>query len=148
MNELQELREKIENQDYQGALIIVNELEEMSVEDKLNKIYSYVVILLVHLIKQEVENRTTSSWERSIYNSVKYINKTNKRHNAVLGVSLMSDCDKKRRRSGGYYASDEVLKEIIDEAYDHALSEASFEAFEGKMSAIELGEKVNPDKIK
>ena len=40
MNELQELRERIENQDYQGALKIVSELEEMSVEDKLNKIYS------------------------------------------------------------------------------------------------------------
>lgn len=131
MNELQELREKIEKQDYQGALLIVNELEEMSVEDKLNKIYSYVVILLVHLIKQEAENRTTSSWNRSIYNSIKYINKTNK-----------------RRRSGGYYALDEVLNEIIDEAYDHALSEASFEAFEGKMSPTELGDKTNSQKIK
>lgn len=131
MNELQELREKIEQQDYQGALLLVNELEEMSVEDKLNKIYSYVVILLVHLIKQEAENRTTSSWNRSIYNSIKYINKTNK-----------------RRRSGGYYASDEVLQEIIDEAYDHALVEASYEAFEGKMNPKELGQKVNPDKIK
>jgi len=131
MNELQELREKIEQQDYQGALLIVNELEEMSVDDKLNKIYSYVVILLIHLIKQEAESRTTSSWNRSIYNSVKYINKTNK-----------------RRRSGGYYASNNVLQEIIDEAYEHALTEASFEAFEGKMSATELGDKVNSDKIK
>lgn len=131
MNELQELREKIEKQDYQGALLIVNELEEMSVEDKLNKIYSYIVILLVHIIKQEAENRTTSSWNRSIYNSIKYINKTNK-----------------RRRSGGYYASDEVLNEIINEAYEHALSEASFEAFEGKMSPQELGEKVDSETIK
>ena len=131
MNELQELREKIEKQDYQGALLIVNELEEMSVDDKLNKIYSYVVILLVHLIKQEAENRTTSSWNRSIYNSIKYINKTNK-----------------RRKSGGYYASDEILNEIIEEAYEHALSEASFEAFEGKMSPQQLKEKVDSEKIK
>ena len=131
MNELQELRDKIEKQDYQGALLIVNELEEMSVEDKLNKIYSYVVVLLVHIIKQEAENRTTSSWNRSIYNSIKYINKTNK-----------------RRRSGGCYASDGALKEIIDEAYEHALSEASFEAFEGKMSPKELAEKVEPENVK
>ncbi|BAZ45394.1 hypothetical protein NIES4102_24160 [Chondrocystis sp. NIES-4102] len=131
MNELQELREKIEQQDYQGALLIVNEIEEMSVEDKLNKIYSYLVILLVHIIKQEAENRTTSSWDRSIYNSIKYINKTNK-----------------RRSSGGYYACDETLNELIDEAYEHALSEASFEAFEGKMSLQTLAEKVNSDKIK
>ncbi len=131
MNELQELREKIEQQDYQGALLIVNELEEMSVDDKLNKIYSYVVILLVHLIKQEAEHRTTSSWNRSIYNSVKYINKTNK-----------------IRRSGGYYASNDMLQQIVDEAYEHALTEASFEAFEGKMNPGELGEKINPDRIK
>ena len=96
MNELQELREKIEQQDYQGALLIVNELEEMSVDDKLNKIYSYVVILLVHLIKQKAEQRTTSSWNRSIYNSVKYINKTNK-----------------QRRSGGYYANNGALQQIV-----------------------------------
>ena len=90
-----------------------------------------MVILLIHLIKQEAEQRTTSSWERSIYNSVKYINKTNK-----------------RRRSGGCYASNEMLQEIIDEAYDHALTEASFEAFEGKMSPQNLGEKVNSAHIK
>ena len=131
MNELEELRHRIENKDYKGALAIVAELEEMSVEDKLNKIYSYMVILLIHLIKQEAEARTTSSWDRSIYNSVKYINKTNK-----------------RRRSGGYYADEETLAEIIDEAYDHALKEASYEAFEGKLDITELNEKVDFDKIK
>lgn len=47
MFELQELRKKIEAQDYQGALKIVDELEEMSVEDKLNKIESYMVILYI-----------------------------------------------------------------------------------------------------
>jgi hypothetical protein len=126
MNELQELRKKIENHDYQGALAIINELEEMSLEDKLNKIYSYTVVLLIHLIKQEAEHRTTSSWERSIFNSVKYINKTNK-----------------RRRAGGYYASEESLREIINEAYDHALKEASYEVFEGKMALLELEKRVN-----
>lgn len=130
MNELQELREKIEKHDYQGALAIVAELEEMSVEDKLNKIYSYMVILLVHLIKREVEDRTTSSWDRSIYNSVKYINKTNK-----------------RRRSGGNYADDKTLAEIIEEAYDHALKEASYEAFEGKLTVAELEKRVDRDRI-
>ena len=40
------------------------------------------------------------------------------------------------------------LNEIIDEAYEHALSEASFEAFEGKISPKELAKKVNYEKIK
>ena len=131
MNELQELRKKIEERDYKGALAIVNELEEMSLEDKLNKIYSYMVILLIHLIKQKAERRTTSSWERSIFNSVKYINKTNK-----------------RRRAEGYYANQETLREIIEEAYEHALKEASYEAFEGKMSVTELAEKLDASFIK
>ncbi|MGL6339335.1 MAG: DUF29 family protein [Waterburya sp.] len=131
MYELEQLREKIEQQDYQGALELVNELEEMSVEDKLNKIYSYTVVLLIHLIKQEAEGRTTSSWDRSIYNSVKYISRTNK-----------------RRKAGGYYADHQALREIIDEAYSHALTEASFEVFEGKLSANELSLKLDSDLIK
>lgn len=131
MYELEELRKKIEEQDYISALQIVDELEEMSKEDKLNKIYSYLVILLIHLIKQEAEQRTTSSWDRSIFNSIKYINRTNK-----------------RRKTGGFYADEAALKELIDEAYDHALNEASFEAFEGKLSTNELSKKVDSDLLK
>jgi hypothetical protein len=41
MEELIQLRESIENHDLVTALQIVDELEEMSVEDKLNKIFSY-----------------------------------------------------------------------------------------------------------
>ena len=90
-----------------------------------------MVILLIHLIKQEAEARTTSSWDRSIFNAIKYINRTNK-----------------RRKAGGFYANSETLKEIIEEAYDHALTEASFEAFEGKLSDQELAEKVDAEAIK
>ena len=131
MFELEELRKRIEAHDYIAALQIVDELEEMSVEDKLNKIYNYMVILLIHLIKQVAEARTTSSWNRSIMNSTDNINRVNK-----------------RRKSGGYYANTEALKEIIDEAYPRAIKEASFEAFEGKLSWQELDSKVDSDVIK
>ncbi|MEM9400719.1 MAG: DUF29 family protein [Verrucomicrobiota bacterium] len=70
MYEIDELRKKIEAQDYIGALQIIDEIDEMSKEDKLNKIYSYMVILLLHLIKQQAEQRTISSWDRSIFNSI------------------------------------------------------------------------------
>ena len=121
MDELLELRKKVESQDYQGALSIINELEEMSVEDKLNKIESYMIILLMHLIKQSVEKRTTSSWNRSVSNSVKGINKTNK-----------------RRRSGGHYAESETIFQMLQEAYTDAIEEASYEAFEGKYTVDKL----------
>ncbi len=131
MYEIEELRKKIEAQDYIGALQIIDEIDEMSKEDKLNKIYSYMVILLLHLIKQQAEKRTTSSWDRSIFNSIDNINRTNR-----------------RRKSGGYYANSDVLKEIIDEAYPRAIKEASFEAFEGKLTVDLLEEKIDRNVIK
>ena len=39
----------------------MEELEEMPQEDKLNKLYSCGAVLLVHLIKQQAEQRTTRS---------------------------------------------------------------------------------------
>ena len=131
MEELIELRKSIESQNYLKALQIVDELEEMSVEDKLNKIYSYMVVILLHLIKQEAENKLTRSWELSIANSVKQINRTNK-----------------RRKAGGYYAKQEDLEEIIDDAFEIALQGAAIEAFGGHYSQEELLKLINPEEIK
>ena len=155
MEELITLRKYIEEKDYIKALEIVGELEEMSKEDKLNKIYSYAVILLVHLIKQEAEKRTTRSWDVSINNSVREIKRTNKRRNAVLGVvsphsrtSPMSDCDKTRRKAGGCYASQDELIETIEEAFEAAIKRAALEAFEGRHDGAELAQMIDTVKIK
>ena len=131
MEELVTLRKYIEEKDYIKALEIVSELEEMSKEDKLNKIYSYAVILLVHLIKQEAEKRTTRSWDVSISNSVREIKRTNK-----------------RRKAGGCYASKEELMETIDEAFEAAIERASLEAFEGRHDGDELAQMIDAVKIK
>jgi Domain of unknown function DUF29 len=131
MEELLLLRELIEQKEYDRALKVVDELEEMSREDKLGKIYSYAVILLIHLIKQDAERRTTRSWEFSIYNSSKEIKRVNK-----------------RKKSGGFYASEEELQEILTDAFDTALKKAALEAFEGIYTDIELKEKIEEDKIK
>jgi hypothetical protein len=121
MEELLELRRYIEEKNYDKALEVVAELEEMSKEDKLNKIYSYAVILLIHLIKQEVEKRTTKSWDISIRNSLREINRVNK-----------------RRKSGGYYASDQELLDTIKEAMSAAIDRASLEVKEGIYQADDL----------
>ncbi len=131
MEELLELRKSIAYGDYAKALEIVDELEAMSREDKLDKIYSYAIILLLHLIKQEAEQRTTKSWDVSIKNSVERINRTNK-----------------RRKSGGYYAKQEELQEIINDAINPALRNASLEAFEGDRSEAELLKIIDLDLIK
>ncbi|MGL4882372.1 MAG: DUF29 family protein [Waterburya sp.] len=113
------------------ALQIVDELEEMSVEDKLNKIFSYMIILLLHLIKENAEKRLTKSWKLSINNSVKQINRTNK-----------------RRKSGGYYAKKEDLIEIVNDAFELALESASIEAFGGAYDEQELLDLIDVNKIK
>jgi len=131
MEELLLLSKLIKEQDYNQALELVAQLEEMSREDKLSKIYAYTVILLIHLIKQEAEGRTTRSWEFSIYNSSKEIKKINK-----------------RKKSGGFYANQEELEEILTDAFDTAIKKAALEACEGIYSYQELGEKINAEAIK
>ncbi|MDS3861524.1 DUF29 family protein [Thermosynechococcaceae cyanobacterium BACA0444] len=127
MDELMELRELVENQDYKKALLLIDELEEMSREDKLAKIYSHAVVLLVHLIKQAAEERTTRSWDFSIYNSIKSIKRINQ-----------------RRKAGGFYANTEQLNEILNDAFDIALRKSALEAFGGIYTEMQLLEKINP----
>ncbi len=131
MEELAQLRTAIEEQRYGDALHILGELEEMSREDKINKIQSFAVILLLHLIKQQAEQRSTRSWDFSIFNSIFEIQKVNK-----------------RRKAGGYYLNSNELQEIITEVYPVALKKAALEAFEGQYTTAQLAEQVDSDSIK
>ncbi|MFN5965255.1 MAG: DUF29 family protein, partial [Pseudanabaena sp.] len=115
MEELLALKEFLLKGDIDGALGIVDELEEMSRDDKINNIRSYAVILLMHLIKQKVENRTTRSWELSIRNSIRGIQTKNQ-----------------RRKAGGTYLNTEELRLAIAEAYPEAVDRASVEVEEGR----------------
>ncbi len=130
MEELLELRQFLEQGKIQEALLIVDELEEMSLTDKINKIDSYGVILLIHLIKQKAEKRSTRSWEVSIENAVREINKTNK-----------------RRKSGGFYLNPSELTEIFQQGYEVAIKKAALEVFEGRLEAEELAAMVNQEEI-
>ncbi len=71
MEELLTLKDLLLQGDIPAALMIVEELEEMSRNDIIKTIRSYAVILLLHLIKQQAENRTTRFWEVSIRNSIR-----------------------------------------------------------------------------
>jgi Domain of unknown function DUF29 len=130
MEELLELKELLHQGKIAEALIIVEELEEMSKTDKLNKIFSYAIILLLHLIKKTAEKRTTKSWETSIFNSVKQIQRSNQ-----------------RRKAKGTYLTEEELLETIDDAYESALREAAIEAFEGSYEAEEISEMVDRENM-
>ena len=131
MEELTTLKEYIEAKNYQEALLLIDELEAMSKEDKLQKVRSYFTIMLVHLIKQSAEQRTTRSWDFSVRNAareIKYVNK--------------------RRKSGGYYATAQELRELVEEAYAAAIDKASLEAFEGMYSEQELEARIEVDTVK
>lgn len=121
MEELLELRQLLEQGKITEALLIVDELTEMSLDDKINKIDRYGVILLIHLIKQRAEGRSTRSWELSIENAVREIHKTNK-----------------RRKGRGYYLNEAELLDILEEGYTAAVKRAAAEAFEGRYEAEEL----------
>lgn len=49
MEEILELKKLIQNNSKTGALLMIAEMEEMGKSDKVNKIYSYSVILLAQL---------------------------------------------------------------------------------------------------
>ena len=61
-DEIHALRQAIEAGDYTQALWLIDEMDEMSRDDKINKIISYMRVLLIHLIKQAVEKRSTRWW--------------------------------------------------------------------------------------
>lgn len=130
MEELLELKQLLQQGKLDEALLIVDELEEMSLSDKINKIDSFGVILLIHLIKQNAEGRSTRSWELSIENAVREIKKINK-----------------RRKAGGYYLSEAELLEILEDAYQIAIKKAASEAFEGRYEAEELAARVEKQAI-
>ncbi len=126
MEELLELRAYLEQQRYPEALALLAELEEMCREDKINKIRSFAKILLLHLIKRVVEQRTTRSWDLSIWNAVDEIVHINR-----------------RRKVGGYYLDTPELQAIMAEAYPAALKRAALETCEGRFDERELAQQVD-----
>ncbi len=64
--ELIDLRASILEGRYEDALAIVDELEGMSNKAILRAIRAFVVRMLIHLIKNQVEQRLTNSWAASV----------------------------------------------------------------------------------
>jgi len=117
MEELLELKEYILRRDYNAALALIEELEEMSKKD-------------IILIKQSLEERTTKSWDVSIANSVLEIQSLNR-----------------RRKVKGDYLDLEELQEVLQDAWLQAINLASKEAFEGILDVSAILEKVSEPEI-
>ena len=130
MEEILTLKELLLKGDIPGSLAIVEELEEMGRKDIIKTIRSYAIFLLIHLIKRQVEKRTTRSWDVSIQNAIFEIRDENK-----------------RPRSQSYYLSSEELEEVLEVAYKQAINKASLEVSEGIYEAKELEKLANKEEI-
>lgn len=113
MEEILELKECLLHQKYDRAYAIVEELETMGRQDKINNLESFLIMLLIHLIKIQVEKRVTRSWHNSIINSLLAIQKRNK-----LGKK-------------SYYIKPNQWNEHILNCQFEAILNASKEVFEG-----------------
>lgn len=113
MEEILEIKKYLLAGESEAALLIVEELEEMGRQSEIRNLESFLVILLIHLIKIQVEKRLTKSWKSSILNSLLAIQKRNK-----LG-----------KKAHYIYAQD--WHEYLEDNFNTAVISASREVFGG-----------------
>jgi hypothetical protein len=125
--ELIDLRNSILEQRYSDALAIVDELEGMSKKAIIQQIKSFLKILLIHLIKNQIEQRLTNSWAASI-------------RNAVVGIQ---DINLKENRKSYYINVDEWEYLILEEVIEKAIADASDEVLNGAYNQFKLEEMID-----
>jgi hypothetical protein len=130
VQELIDLRQSIVEGRYQDALNIVDELEGMGKQAILRNIESFLVRLLIHLIKNQVEKRLTNSWAASISDSIRQIKKLNLKDNKK-----------------SYYIQQNEWSEYLEEAFEVAILEASIEVSGGTYTPIQLEEIVDQEQV-
>ncbi|MDZ8189355.1 MAG: DUF29 family protein [Nostoc sp. ChiSLP02] len=129
--ELIDLRTCILEGRYADALAIVDELEGMSKQAILRNIQSYLRVLLIHLIKNQLEQRLTNSWAASIRNSIREIKKLNIKDN----------------KTSYYINLDEWENLIEEEVIEDAIADASEEVMNGKYTRSQLSAMLDKKQI-
>ena len=128
--ELIDLRTSILEGRYADALAIVDELESMSKKEIIRKIKAFLKVLLIHLIKNQVEQRLTNSWAASIRNSILEIQELNIKENKT-----------------SYYVNSDEWEELIEEVIENAIADASEEVMNGKYTRSQLSEMLDKPQI-
>jgi hypothetical protein len=124
--ELIDLRASITEGRYTDALAIVDELEGMSKQAILRNIESFLVRLLAHLIKNQLEQRLNNSWAASISDSIRQIQKLNLKGNKA-----------------SHYINLDEWQSFLEEAIDPAIDAASVEVNGGSYTPFQLSEIVD-----
>ncbi len=121
MQELTDIRTCIVEGRYDEALALVDELEGMSKKAILQNIESFLVRLLIHLIKNQVEQRLTNSWANSIRDSIIKIQALNLKENKK-----------------SYYIDRDEWEEMLETAFEDAVFAASTEVASGAYKPRQL----------
>ncbi|MEA5576722.1 hypothetical protein [Anabaena sp. UHCC 0451] len=129
--ELIDLRNSILQENYTEALAIVDELEGMSKKANIRQIKSFLKILLIHLIKNQIEKRLTNSWIASIRNSIREIQEINLKENKK-----------------SYYINQDEWENLIEESViEDAIADASIEIMNGKYTRSQLSQIIDRKQI-
>ncbi|QYX31373.1 DUF29 family protein [Sphaerospermopsis torques-reginae] len=129
--ELIDLRNSILQGNYTEALAIVDELEGMSKKATIRQIKSFLKILLIHIIKNQIEKRLTNSWMASIRNSIREIQEINLKENKK-----------------SYYINEDEWENLIEESViEDAIADASLEIMNGKYTRSQLSTIINRKQV-
>lgn len=124
--ELVDLRQSLLEGRYHDALVLVDELESMGKQAILRNIESFLVRLLVHLIKNQVEQRLTHSWLISIADSIVQISKLNLKDNQTSHYIKVNDWEP-----------------YLEEALEEAILPASLETLAGTLKPKQLADRID-----
>ncbi|MEB3150487.1 MAG: DUF29 family protein [Sphaerospermopsis sp.] len=128
--ELIDLRNSILTGRYEDALAIVDELEGMSKQAIFRNIQSFLRVVLIHLIKNQIEQRLTNSWAASIENAILEIKKLNIKENKK-----------------SYYINNDEWGEILTDALESAIRPATLEVMNGKFNRKQLSQLLNKEQL-
>ena len=130
IQELIDLRQTIVEGRYQDALDIIDELEGMGKQAILRNIESFLVRLLIHLIKNQLEKRLTNSWAASISDSIIQIKKLNLKDNKK-----------------SYYIKQGEWLSYLEEAIELAIRPVSIELLSGSLKPTQISRQINRDEL-
>ncbi len=128
--ELTDLRASILEGRYEDALSLVDDLEGMSKKAILQNIESFLSRMLVHLIKNQIEQRLTNSWAVSIRDSLLKIQALNIKENKT-----------------SFYINQDEWESYRENSFEDAIFALSVEVLNGNCTPFQLQDMVSRTEI-
>lgn len=126
VQELIDLRASILAGRYEEALTLIDELEAMGKQAIIRNIETFLIRLMIHLIKNQIEQRLINSWANSISDSIVQIKKLNLKDNKT-----------------SYYINSDEWQSYLEAAIKLAIRPASLEILNGQLKAKQISEQLD-----